>query len=571
MISSQHPPARNILVDVETAHSTCCDSFASARGVEISELRSRLQRRRNLANAFLEVASLVADRPMWVDASRTLSYGWFQAAASDICGRLTGDSTFRRGNRVVLRQANSPEYLACFYGVLLAGGVVVPLSPTMEQQRFDEILRQTEASHVLTHAPSRSRQHDWQESENEYERFTIGRMTSQTCMRRSRSPNQRATPRDDLAVILYTSGSSGQPKGVMLSHANLLSNATSIQEYLRLTSQDRPLCLLPFQYAFGNSIVQSHVLCGACLVHGGSAMFPQSILAAATRHRATSISGVPSLFQLLFQRTDDSNWNCPDLRYMSVAGGALHPALVTHVAVTISPAQLFVMYGQTEATARLAYLPPEEIARRPNSIGRAIPGVTLEVVDDNGIPVPVGKRGELRAAGPNIMVGYWRDLSETRKVLRDNWLYTGDIATVDQHGWITIVGRRCQWVKVAGHRVHPQEIERFVMSECHVESAVVVPFQDPAAETRLAMFVAGSDVDLDSIAAYCRRMLASFKVPLIIKHLEKLPRMDSAKIDRRSLTQCAENEFRDLVSNRGLPPTSNMNPKRLSRIDGETP
>ena len=193
----------------------------------------------------------------------------------------------------------------------------------------------------------------------------------------------------------------------MLSHRNLIENALSIQQYLSIDERDRPLCVLPFYHAFGNSVLQSHLLAGANLILDGKTLFPETLMTAMVRHQATSLSAVPDLVRLLLERTSLGKTPLPSLRYMTVAGGALQRELALMMAERIAPASFFTMYGQTEATARLAYVPPEKLTELPaGCIGRAVPGVELEVVDDNGIVLPPGEIGELRARGPNVMLGY---------------------------------------------------------------------------------------------------------------------------------------------------------------------
>lgn len=221
---------------------------------------------------------------------------------------------------------------------------------------------------------------------------------------------------NELAAVFFTGGSTGVPKGVMLSHRNLISNARSIQDYLSLGADERPLFLLPFQHAFGNSVLQSHLLAGAELVIDGNTSFPETIVTALARHECSSLSGVPDLFRLLLDSSSLGQTALPKLRQMMVAGGSLRRELALEMARRIRPAEFFVMYGQTEATARLAYVSPDRLtdALTDGCIGLAIPGVTLEVVDERDAPVAPGETGELRVRGPNVMLGYWRDPAATR-------------------------------------------------------------------------------------------------------------------------------------------------------------
>jgi acyl-CoA synthetase (AMP-forming)/AMP-acid ligase II len=351
----------------------------------------------------------------------------------------------------------------------------------------------------------------------------------------------------ELAAIFFTAGSTGSAKGVMLSHRNLISNARAIQEYLAIERADRPLCVLPFHHAFGNSVLQSHLLAGAHLILDGQTTFPDTIVKALQKHECTSFSAVPDLFRGLLERSSLGQTSLPALRYMAVAGGALRHELSLEVARRIAPAEFFVMYGQTEATARLAYVPPRELAGLSGAtIGRPVPGVTLQVVDDLGVEVAPGAIGELRARGPGVMLGYWDDPEATDECLRNGWLYTGDLATVDAHGWIIHKGRRNALVKIAGFRVHPSVLDDFAVRRLPVSQAVAVAFESPRVGTRLALYVrlarSNSTPTASEIIARCRSELPRHLVPDFVQIVDELPLNHSLKIDRPLLTQLAERE-----------------------------
>jgi long-chain acyl-CoA synthetase len=270
------------------------------------------------------------------------------------------------------------------------------------------------------------------------------------------------------------------------------------------------------------------------------------VVAALARHAATSLSAVPDLVRLLLDRTSLGRTSLPSLRYMTVAGGSLRHELALAIAGRIAPAQFFVMYGQTEATARLAYVPPEHLEQLPaGCIGRAIPGVELEIVDESGSRVATGEMGELRARGPNVMQGYWRDPEGTAERIRDGWLSTGDLAAMDEKGWIYHRGRRNAIVKIAGFRVHSGELEEFAVRRLSVGQAVAVPFEAPQIGTRLALYVirpAASVVTVAEMIARCRAELPRQLVPHIIRVLDDFPLNAAMKVDRMLLSQIAEQE-----------------------------
>lgn len=355
------------------------------------------------------------------------------------------------------------------------------------------------------------------------------------------APNN-LTGGDETAAIFFTSGSTGDPKGVVLSHRNLLSNAAAIGEYLSITSDERALAVLPFYHAFGNSVLQTHLLSGATLVLDGSPVFLETLLDAIEKHQATSLSGVPDLYRLLLTRTSLGHRPLPSLRYMAAAGGALPTAHARELAEKIAPAKLFIMYGQTEATARLSYLPPDLLPTHLGSIGQGLCNVELQVVDEQGAPIQPGEIGQIRARGPNVMLGYWKDPTATAKVIRDGWLYTGDLATVDEQGHIFPRGRANNLMKVGGFRFHPREVEEFVARNYPIVQAAAVAFESAEKGTRLALFVQlqdGTELTPDAVARCCAQGLPRYMLPEYVEFVADFPLNDAMKLDRQRLSRRA--------------------------------
>jgi long-chain acyl-CoA synthetase len=470
------------------------------------------------------------------------SYGRLIAAAQAVAQRLSSNPAFCPGARVVLLLPNSVEYVAVFYGVLLAGGVIVPLPPKTEAGVLQQILESTEAIFVATRSQIVQSRPDLHSLPAEVLDLSHSSPTG------FRIPAAQAgMTGNELAAIFFTAGSTGSPKGVMLSHSNLISNACAIQDYLAIRPDDRPLCVLPFHHAFGNSVLQSHLLAGAHLILDGQTTFPETIVKALQTHECTSFSAVPDLFRSLLDRSSLATSEVPALRYMAVAGGALRYELALEVSRRIAPAEFFVMYGQTEATARLSYVPPLHLPKLPaGTIGRAVPGAILEIVNDQGLRVAAGEVGELRAQGPGVMLGYWRDPAATSERIRDGWLYTGDLATIDSHGWIIHKGRRNALVKIAGFRVHPGDLEDFAIRRLPVSQAVAVAFESPDVGTRLALYVkpaeSGASLAVSELIARCRAELPRHLVPNFVQIVGELPLNHALKIDRPLLTQLAEQE-----------------------------
>jgi long-chain acyl-CoA synthetase len=262
------------------------------------------------------------------------------------------------------------------------------------------------------------------------------------------------------------------------------------------------------------------------------------VMEAAAQQRCTGFYGVPLTFELLKRHLDTSEWPAGSLRYLAQAGGAMHPETVRWVRSAFAPAKLFVMYGQTEATARLSYLPPERAEDKAGSIGRGIPGVELAVRDEHGHPMAPGQVGELWARGENVTPGYFRDPEATAQILRDGWLRTGDLGYRDAEGFFFITGRARQILKIGGHRVSALEIEQSLASHPDVLETAVVGMGDPLGGEAAAAFVvlrSGASLTERELRTFCRQTMPAWKVPKGVMFVAELPRTGAGKVATRVL------------------------------------
>jgi acyl-CoA synthetase (AMP-forming)/AMP-acid ligase II len=346
--------------------------------------------------------------------------------------------------------------------------------------------------------------------------------------------------RDDLAQIIYTSGTTAEPKGVMLTHRNLFANTESIIQYLELTHDDKVMVVLPFYYSYGNSLLLTHVACGGTLVIDNRFAYPEKVLERMKEEAVTGFSGVPSTFAILVHRAGLKNHELPALRYLTQAGGPMSPALARELKEALPNARIFIMYGQTEASARLSYLDPAELLTRTGSIGKAIPGVELTVKNEEGEEVGVGEVGEIIARGDNIMKGYWLNPALTEEAVREDGLHTGDLARRDEDGYLYIVSRKSDMIKSGAHRISPKEIEEVIMEDGRIHEVAVVGEPDPImGETIKALVVAkpGQEVSTRDIGRICARHLPAYKVPKKVEFRENLPKTASGKLKRQALRQ----------------------------------
>jgi long-chain acyl-CoA synthetase len=489
----------------------------------------------NLGTAFFNVARARADHPAWATKTDVFSYDWILRAANCVRAYLCGRPSHVPGARVALQLSNSPEYLAAFYGTLLADCVVVPLPVSLEDHRRRQILELCHPELLITRLSDVN-------SQEPHSAATTLPLPENSNERTSFPPPCRQD--QDLAMLLFTSGSTGMPKGVMLSHRNLLANADSILRELPICADDRALAVLSFCHAFGNSILQTHILAGATLLIDRALTFPSSIVEALRELGATSFSAVPEVYGMLLKYGHLGERPLPALRYMTVAGGELRHDLAAEIESRIRPASFHVMYGQSEATARLASLPHQQLHIRRGSIGKPISGVELAVMDEANRELPAGIVGMLCARGENVMLGYWQDKAATADVLSgDGWLRTGDLAHRDEDGYFYLHGRANLLVKVQGYRVHPAEIEGLVEAGFPQTCAVAIPMAR-GDETRFILFLAPRDdrpIDVMKIRATCQRELPAYKQPLHYEVLDRFPLSSGHKIDRAALALLVPN------------------------------
>lgn len=428
-----------------------------------------------------------------------------------------------QGEKVVLISPNSNFFIVSYLAIMKSGNVVVPLNPAIEKEGLDYVLEQGEVSFsFMSQAVVRRLQ---PEIENIIDEKILSRIEEDLPMDKWEVEN--SFEENSLAQIIYTSGSTALPKGVMLSHKNIKANTSSIIEYLKLTEHDIMEVVLPFFYCYGLSLLHTHLKVRGSIVMNNNFIFLGSVINDLKKYNCTGFAGVPSHFQILLRKSDSFiKSEFPSLKYVTQAGGKLHKVFIEEFRNYFPNVGFFVMYGQTEATARLSYLPPERLDDKLGSLGKGIPGVKLEVVDGEGVPVTPGEVGEIIAKGDNVMLGYFKDAQATRETIKEGWLYTGDLAKVDEEGFIYHAARRKEIIKVGGRRVSPKEIEEVLVSmhgvvDCTIE-AVDDDILGEAIKAILVVNTANHTITADGVKAFCSTKLASYKIPGVIAFKDRV-------------------------------------------------
>lgn len=511
------------------------------------------------AAQFILAADVEPDRPAIIHGQRVVTHGQLRQSVDQWAAALAARGV-SRGDRCLLIADNSPAWPAAYLAILTLGLVAVPLSPKAESAQLAEIVASTQpaaaaidarhwprlaaslpqACHVVLDSPSPS---------------ADGRAVAVSQFAAADAPAMaEVNGNADLAALFFTSGSTGTPRGVMVSHRNLIANTESILAYLPLSSDDRILQVLPMHYCFGTSLLHTHLRAGASIVIDNNFLFPDRVLETMRQTRCTGFAGVPATYQILLRRSGFARTTFPDLRYLLQAGGKLSDQFIDELRLAQPGASLFVMYGQTEATARLSYLPPEMLQAKRGSIGRGIPGVTLRVIDETGQAVRPGQTGQIIARGDNITLGYWQSPAESAEVFRDGWLYTGDMATIDADGFIYIVGRAREFLKLGGTRVACQQLEQVVLKFSGTVEAAVVGMPDPYLGETAALFIvhAGGESVREPLIQHLRDHLPPAHRPARIVFRSDLPHNASGKLDRESLRKSLHSDSTPPVTS---PPT----------------
>ncbi len=346
---------------------------------------------------------------------------------------------------------------------------------------------------------------------------------------------------DDVALIIYTSGTTGRPKGVMLSHANLYANVVAFNARIELDEDDSLLVVVPLHFIHGRIQLLTHALIGGTLFFSAGFQFPKTVLDELVAHRTTGISGVPYHFVTLLAQTKIATTPLPALRNVTITGGAMTPAGLRQLQDALPAVRIHVNYGQTESSPRLTYLGPSEIFARVGSCGRALPGVTIEILDEHGASLTTGEVGEVVASSPGIMKGYVSgDERSSGRIDDRGRLHTGDLGRLDADGYLYLAGRSSEMIKCAGERIFPREIEEVLDAIPGVAESAVLGVPDPVLGEKLVACLVlkpGASVSASDVRAHCLKSLPLVRTPREVKFLDVLPKTSSGKITRKALLE----------------------------------
>lgn len=487
-----------------------------------------------------------------------LTYGEVDRLANQFAQALVAGGV-QRGDRVAIFADNGVEMVAAIFGTLKANAVFCVINGSTKTDKLAFTLQNARPTVLVTQAPKLPiAAAACAQSPSLQQLYVVGDAPAHVAHLPVQPWDealeaQPATPPTtmaisvDLATLIYTSGSTGTPKGVMSTHANMVAASASITHYLENTEDDVILNVLPLAFDYGLYQLLMAFKMGATLVLERGFAFPRHVLDVMRREGVTGLPGVPTVFSLLLGLRDLPQLVPPTLRYISNTAAALPVNHIEELRQAFPHAKLFSMYGLTECK-RVAYLPPEELDRRPGSVGKAIPNTETFIVGDDDQPLGANQVGELVVRGAHVMQGYWEAPEATakrfRSVLMPNGLpqptllYTGDLFRTDDDGFLYFVGRKDDIIKCRGEKVAPKEIEHVVYNFAGVQDAAVVGVPDPIWGEAITLFVAprpGATLDMRALRDHCKRNLEDFMVPSIIKIRDTLPKGGTGKIDKQVL------------------------------------
>jgi long-chain acyl-CoA synthetase len=462
-----------------------------------------------------------------------------------------GKSGVKKGDKVLTYLPNTPEFVEIYLGALSAGVICVPIDFRIIGDELKHIISDSDASIIVTTVdmakpikavgdlPSRVKklviigQGD-KSPDTDYTGFITAGDTSEPTVPISD---------DDEALYLYTSGSTGRPKGVILQyrHLDLFPQSLNaiIPEYC--TVDTVMACILPMSHITGPILINTQLKYGNSLVIFES-WRPDTVWKAVEREKVNLFNSVPPISQMLLADPKLEQYDLSSLKYVSMMGMSVPKALMEEYRRRIPHLKVIQGYGLTETSPLLTLVPLKYADEKLGSVGKAVPGVEIKIVDENGRPVKPDSPGEIVVRGPQIMKGYYKLPQETTAVIKDGWFWTGDLGRIDPDGFIYHLGRSKEIIITGGINVFPAEVENVLVAHQSVMDAAVIGIPDPKRGEILSAFVVkrpGSDVTENDIVKYCREKMADYKVPKVVRFIEAIPMVGPGKVNKKALVESA--------------------------------
>ena len=495
----------------------------------------------NLANTFTETATANADKTAIFWGNEHHTFGQAHALAGGLAKRLKGEFGLQPGDRVGLWLKNCPEFAFSLFGILLAEGVVVSINNFLTPDEVGYILEDSGAKVLISEA---SMTEGTAALQSQLEGLAVIEVEELGQADDSQAPGLPPAGQagEDLALIIYSSGTTGKPKGAMLSNNNLLRNVQGVMEELELTPEDRMACLLPMFHSFSMTVcVLLPMTQGLSVVAVKSLHPPKNIIAELLLHQASILPAIPQLYRML------ANVQMPPgmaLR-ICVSGAAPLPLEVLKAFNENVGIPLLEGYGLSE-TSPVATFNPLHGEKKAGSVGLPIRGVAFQIWNDAGEVLPAGEQGEICIKGHNIMIGYWNNPEATAAAIKGEWFLSGDIGYLDEDGYLYITDRKKDMLLVNGINVYPRELEEVIYQFDGVKETAVIGINDPRKGDLVVACVApieGAKIEDAALLSFLKDKLAAYKMPRRVIQMESLPRNATGKILKTKLREIAVEKY----------------------------
>ncbi|MGB9802568.1 class I adenylate-forming enzyme family protein [Desulfofundulus sp.] len=512
----------------------------------------------NLALRLAEIGQFSPDHEALVFHNQRITYATLNQWINRLAGGLL-DLGLLPGERVLIAMENCPEFVVSFYAVLQARGIAVPVDPLFTIHEVGVIARDAAPSLVICNSANISLFTELARELHIPRGFIVTHVEKSAPNIRSYEELLAVQPasnisnpgaREDVAEILYTPGNTGKPKGVMLTHSNLYSNASTFARFCGLTPRDKSLLVAPaYHSAAQTCVLHASLVTGATVVIQEKWPGARTLLQTIQDEKITFFYGPPTMYALLLEEPLVKNFDLSSWK-VAFCGGAHLPVQVFHAFEKKFGLQITEGYGLTE-TSPVVCCNPVTGLKKPGSAGLPIPGVEVNIVDYEDRPLSVGEVGEIVVRGPNVMKGYLNQEEETQKVLRNGWLHTGDLGYMDKDGYVFIVGRKKNVIIRGGLNIDPREVEEVLYLHPQVFDAVVVGIPDPVMGEEVIALVMPRNhekLDIPELQAFCAQRLAPYKVPRRIHLIESLPKTTSGKLLKEEVKRMLKHMYENTPS-----------------------
>ncbi|SDJ88223.1 fatty acid--CoA ligase family protein [Sediminibacillus albus] len=508
----------------------------------------------NLSDQISVTAQQHPEKTAYIFEGKDTTYQQLESSISRFADSLQ-QMGYQKGDHLALAVGNSPYFIIGMYGALRAGITVIPINPIYTPDEMAYILQDGDVKGIITMDVLAAKFEAISDVLTDVRHVIIaetGEAVSQSAgdfLLKRMKPfakmieegssvfSRPQLKENDTALVLYTSGTTGKPKGAMLTHKNLYSNAKDVADYLEMDGKDKVIAALPMFHVFCLTVALN-----APLMNGGSVLIvpkfsPEAVFKIARKHGATVFAGVPTMYNYLLQTPGSHKEDFQTIR-LCISGGAAMPVALLKNFEQKFQVMVSEGYGLSEASPVTCFNPLDR-ERKPGSIGTNIKNVVNKVVDEFGEELPAGEVGELVVKGPNVMAGYYKMPEETEAILKDGWLYTGDMARMDEDGYFYIVDRRKDMIIVGGYNVYPREVEEVLYEHPEIAEVAVVGMPDRDTGEAVICFVVSENPSLseEDVISFCQERLAKYKVPVALEFLAELPKNTTGKILRKQLRE----------------------------------